>query len=260
VSEIGGTLIRQMRMLMVALMLVPFATVTASAEVVGGSFVYVQESNGSLISYHVDQVDFHGTQAWRIAWDCEQIKAEHFIRRSDGAPLYVKRMNHSLNRTVEISYSQDSKQPTIYRKKSKDEFLERKIWDRGLRDLGAMPQLLQGVVGSDSDADVNFSAINYDDGKVYPLTAERSGFRNITVEGERVRCAIYDVKLDSWLSGFVGKTRLLIPLAAHKSNFVAYTGPGLDSGSSQWSIRLVGRDKAVAMLDQKALDESGLIQ
>lgn len=260
-GEIGGTLLKRISPLLVAVwVLMPFTSSLAQADVVGGSFVYVQESNGALIRYHVDPVDYQGTPAWRIAWDCEQIKAEHFIRRSDGAPLYVKRINHSLKRTVEISYSLDAKQPTIYRKKSQDEFLERKLWDKGLRDLGAMPQLLQGYVKRDGDEEVSFSAINYDDGKVYPLVAERSGYRNVTIEGERVRCAIYDVKLDSWLASFVGKTRLLIPQQTHNSNFVAYTGPGLDSGSEQWSIRLVGRDKAVAMLNRKLLDHSGSVQ
>lgn len=252
-AEAGRKLFKGMRLFVLALLLMPLMSTPSNADVVGGSFVYVQESNGGLIQYHVDAVDYKGIPAWRIAWDCEQIQAEHFIRRSDGAPLYVKRNNHSLHRTVEILYSLNDKQPSIYRKRSKDEFLERKIWAKGLRDLGAMPQLLQGFANTESGDDITFSAINYDDGKVYDLVARQVGFRNVTVEGERVRCAIYDVKLDSWLSAFVGKTRLLIPQKTQNSNFVAYTGPGLDSGSEQWTLRLVGRDKTMAMLEQSEL-------
>jgi hypothetical protein len=227
---------------------------SVQAGVVSGSFVYKQ-SSGGLIRYHVDAVEYQGTPAWRIAWDCEQIQGEHYIRRSDGAPLYVKRVNHSLQRTVEIEYSLNEAEPTIYRKRSRDEYLERKIRDRDLRDLGAMPQLLQIFNGGGEIADeIRFPAINYDDGKVYALVARQVGFRNVSVEHRRVRCAIYDVKLDSWLAGFVGKTRLLIPEQTDESNlnsnFVTYSGPALDGGDDAWSLRLVGRDKAVAMLDQ----------
>jgi len=257
-TKAGRYLFNRMQFFALGLLLMPLMIMNVHAGVVGGSFVYVQESNGDLIQYHVDAVDYQGTPAWRIAWDCEQIKAEHFIRRSDGAPLYVKRINHSLNRTVEINYSLNDKDPSIYKKRSKDEFLERKIWDKGLRDLGAMPQLLQGFVNIESGDDISFSAINYDDGKVYELIAKQTGFRNVTVEGERVRCAIYDVKLDSWLSTFVGKTRLLIPQKTQRSNFVAYIGPGLDGGSKQWSLRLVGRNKTMAMLEQS--EQSRLMQ
>ncbi|MDQ6996582.1 MAG: hypothetical protein Q9M82_03875 [Mariprofundus sp.] len=116
-----------------------------------------------------------------------------------------------------------------------------------------MPQLLQGYVNTQSGDDITFSAINYDDGKVYKLIAKQSGFRNVMVEGERVRCAIYDVKLNSWLASFIGKTRLLITLKKQKSSFVSYTGPGLDGGSEQWSLRLIGSDKTVAMLGKSEL-------
>jgi len=254
-TEICRYLLKRMQMLVLALLFVPAMSMNVNAGVVGGSFSYVQESSGALIQYHVDAVDYQGTSAWRIAWDCKQIKAEHFIRRSDGAPLYVKRINHALQRTVEIKYSLNDKQPSIYRKQSKDEFLERKIWDKGLRDLGSMPQLLQGFVPSDSDQDITFSAINYDDGKVYELVASQAGFRNVTVEGDRVHCAIYDIKLDSWLSSFVGKTRLLIPQNTQNSNFVAYTGPSLAGESGQWSLRLVGRDKVMAMLQKEVMTQ-----
>jgi len=248
--RVGKYLFKCIHLMALALLLAPCVAPGAHAGVIGGSYVYMQESNGSLVQYHVDAVDYQGTPAWRIGWDCDQIQAEHYVRRSDGKPLYVKRVNHSRNRTVEINYSQKDGQPTVYRMHSKNEFIERKVWDKGLRDLGALPQLLKGFGQATSGQDVKFSAINYDDGKVYPLIAKQVGFRNVTVEGHRVRCAIYHVKLDSWLSTFVGKTRLLIPLQAKSSSFVAYNGPALDGADDEWSLRLVGRNKAVAMLDQ----------
>jgi len=243
-------------MLFFAVVLMSAPVMVAHAGVVSGSFVYTQESDGSLLHYHVDAVDYQGVPAWKISWDCEKINAEHFVRRSDGKPLYVKRINHSLNRTVEINYSLSDDQPSIYRKRSANEFVERKIWDKNLSDLGVLPQLLMGFGQSESRSsdDISFSAINYDDGKVYPLIAKQSGFRNVMIDGERVHCAIYNVKLDSWLASFVGKTRILIP-EQQSSNFVAYSGPSLDGSSADWSLRLVGKNKTVAMLDASELSQ-----
>lgn len=237
-----------MQSVIVVLILIPLMAMSAHAGVVSGSFFYIQEGDGSLIQYHVNAVDYKGIAAWRIVWDCDQMKAEHFIRRSDGAPLYVKRTIYSLNLSIEISYSTNGRQPSIYRRRSENEYIERKIWDAGLRDLGALPQLLLGKSRQELGQDIVFSAINYDDGKVYHLIAKRAGFRNVTIDGVRVRCLIYDVTVDSWLSVFVGKTRLLIPISGQNSNFVAYSGPGLDGVADFWSIRLIGRDKTLAML------------
>jgi len=223
-----------------------------SVAAVSGDFVYMQEGDGSLLEYHVSKVDYQGIEAWMIAWQCDQLTATHYLRASDGKPLYVKRINHALKRTVEITYSQDKATPTIYRKKSADELIERKIWNTDLQDLGALPQMLVRIVqfNTESDQDkITFSAINYDDGKVYPLVAKKMGYRRVSSNNTSVRCAIYDVKLDSWLSSFVAKTRLLIPLQQGSSNFVAYNGPGLDSVSDAWSLRLVGKGSSLAMAD-----------
>ncbi|MDQ6968899.1 MAG: hypothetical protein Q9M16_00125 [Mariprofundus sp.] len=224
---------------------------------VTGDFVYMQEGDGSLLQYSVSKVDYQGTAAWLIAWQCDQLSASHYLRISDGKPLYVKRINHALNRTVEITYSQDKNTATIYRKQSADELIERKIWNTDLQDLGALPQMLIRIVqaakqGDQSNTDqdnITFSAINYDDGKVYPLIAKKMGYRRIASANSSVRCAIYDVKLDSWMSSFVAKTRLLIPLQQGSSNFVTYNGPGLDSVSDAWSLRLVGKSSALAMAE-----------
>jgi len=229
------------------------AATASDSAVVSGNFVYVQEGDGSLLQYHVSKVDYQGTEAWQVSWQCDQLTATHLIRTSDGKPLYVKRINHALNRTIEITYSQNAENPTIYRKSSINETIERKIWDTDLQDLGALPQMLVRLVQSQSHPDINkekiaFSAINYDDGKVYSLVAKQMGFRRVsTKEDEIIRCAIYDVKLDSWLSSFVTKTRLLIPLQKGSSNFVTYNGPGLDSVADAWSLRLVGTARSLAM-------------
>ena len=254
ITSSGKFLFVRLQLIALAVLLLPFITMHANAAaIIGGSYVYAQQTNGNLVQYHVTAVDYQGTPAWRIAWDCEQVQAEHFVRRSDGAPLYAKRINHAMQRTVEIKYSLNADQPSIYSKRSKDEFLERKVWDKNLRDLGALPQMLQMLTDSGASHDAAFSIINYDDGKVYPLTASQKGFRNVNLEGDRVRCIIYEVKLDSWLSTFVGSTRIVIPQQTKNSAFVAYKGPGLDGGDKQWTLNLVGRDKAVAMLDQSGL-------
>jgi len=226
-------------------------TNSAPTAVVSGDFVYMQEGDGSLLQYHVSKVDYQGTAAWLVSWQCEQLTAKHYLRISDGKPLYVKRINHVLNRTVEIMYSQDAKSPTLYRKRSADELVERKIWTADLQDLGTLPQMLVRTVQSSIATDkkkITFSAINYDDGKVYQLVAKHKGFRRIATDDGNMRCAIYDVKLDSWLSSFVSKTRLLIPLQQGSSNFVTYNGPGLDSVGDAWSLRLIGKGSSLAMV------------
>jgi len=148
-------------MLALACFLIPAFAGASYAAVVSGSFVYKQEQDGSLIRYQVTASEYQGVAAWRVSWDCPQLKAEHFVRQSDGAPLYVKRVNLALKRTVEIIYSQQADQPTIYRKRSADEFLERKIHEKDLRDIGSLPQLLVAQAVSDHDpVSISFNAIN----------------------------------------------------------------------------------------------------
>jgi len=256
-STLARSLLKTIRLLccIVMLQFTPNLTATAASinsdsAIVSGDFVYVQEGDGSLLQYHVSKVDYQGTEAWLISWQCEQLTATHYLRTSDGKPLYVKRINHALKRTVEITYSQDADTPTFYRKSSEDELIERKIWDTDLQDLGALPQMLvrlvQNQTGNQSDKQkITFSA-------VYKLVAKRKGFRRVSTENETIRCAIYDVKLDSWLSSFVAKTRLLIPLQKGSSNFVTYNGPGLDSVADAWALRLVGKGHSLAMTEQQS--------
>lgn len=223
----------------------------AVAAVVNGSFIYLQEGDGSLLQYHVHEVDFQGVPAWRISWNHEQLKAEHYVRRSDGMPMYIKRTNHALKHTVEITYSQNADTPCIYRMRSENVYIERKIWDTELRDLGALPQLLLGLGTDSRKSGLSFSAINYADGKVYKLIAKQLGYRRVKTAEGIVRCAIYDVKLDSWMSAFVKTTRLIIPVQAENNNFVSYSGPGLDGVSDSWKLQLVGKNHPVALLNKE---------
>jgi hypothetical protein len=241
----------QLLLFLALFQMAPWVASNAVAAVVNGNFVYVQEGDGSLLQYHVHEVDFQGVSAWRISWNHEQLRAEHYVRRSDGMPLYVKRTNHALKHTVEITYSQKADKPCIYRMRSENEYIERKIWDTTLRDLGALPQLLLGLGTEAPKAGVSFSAINYADGKVYKLIAKQVGYRRVKTAEGSVRCAIYDVKLDSWMSTFVKTTRLIIPLQAENNNFVSYSGPGLDGVADSWKLQLVGKGRPVALLNKE---------
>jgi len=199
---------------------------------VSGNFFYVEghgdATPGALhqtLNNRVRATTWHGTPAWRITWDCPRIRAEHYIRMRDGAPLYTKRINHSLHRSVEILYSLDAEHPSIYRRKSKNEFVERKIWRTGLRDLGALPQLLMSRQHSPDAEEITFSAINYDDGKVYDLIAKRRGFHNMDVLGRRIHCSSYSINLDSWKARFNKSMHMLVPTEPDNANFLTYYGP-----------------------------------
>ncbi len=241
----------QLLLLITLFQMTPWMTSSAAADVINGDFVYVQEGDGSLLQYHVHEVNFQGVPAWRISWDHQKMRAEHYVRRSDGMPIYVKRINHVLKQTVEITYSQDADKPCIYRMRNENEYIERKIWDTKLRDLGALPQLLLGLGKDGSKQNISFPAINYADGKVYKLIAKQVGYRRVKTAEGSIRCAIYDVKLDSWMSTFVKTTRLIIPLQAKNSNFISYNGPGLDGVADRWKLQLVGRDTSLALLNKE---------
>ena len=211
----------------------------AYAVVGGGSFYYVQ-SDGAPLHYQVDAVDYHGIAAWHIVWKCSQINSEHYLRRSDGAPLYTKRINQSLRRSVEIIYGQRAGEATLYRRWHAGQRLERKIRTTGLQDLGSLPQLLLQQVGHSRA--LRIAVINYGDGKVYHLKVQYAGQRRV---GDTIG-AIYRIRLDSWLSMLVGRTELVLPEQGQGS-FIAYRGPSLDGSAGEWHLRLIGRRRVVAM-------------
>jgi len=242
------------------------ATESASVAAVSGDFVYVEghqgASNGSSsanLAYQVRAVSFRGIPAWHISWDCLQMKADHYIRRSDGAPLYVKRSNHMLGRTVEIDYGVDSGAPVVYRRHSKGEFVERTIRHAGLRDIGALPQILLGLQSLRDTEEMRFPSVNYADGRVYDLLARRMGYQTVQAAGKGIRCAIYEVNIDSWKAAFNTPMRLLIPVEGGYTNFTVYTGPNPANTSKLLTLRLVGRKISVATLERRNQTVSGAL-
>jgi len=246
---------------LLAMVIASFATPSlcvaeeAFVAAVGGDFFYA-EGHGDRTPYDTPQTlnnrvhatTWHGTSAWRITWDCPRIRAEHYIRMSDGAPLYTKRINHVLHRSVEIQYSMDAKQPSIYRRKSKNEYVERKIWRTGLNDLGTLPQLLMSRQNTPGAEEIAFSAINYNDGQVYDLVAKRKGFRNMHVLGRRIHCASYSINLDSWKARFNKSMRMLVPTKPDNANFLTYYGPDPAGTGEQLTLRLVSKAQHLASL------------
>jgi len=252
-TQLGFTLL-----VMVATSLTPSLCIAGESFVaaVGGNFFYMEghadATLGGLpqtLNNRVQATTWHGTPAWHITWDCPRIKAEHYIRMSDGAPLYVKRINHVLHRIVEIQYSQDAKQPSLYHRTSKNEYVERKIWRTGLRDLGTLPQLLMSRQNSSDAEEITFPVINYDDGRVYDLIAKRKGFHNMNVLGKRVHCASYSVNLDSWKATFNKSIHILVPTQPGSANFLTYYGPDPAGTGEALTLRLVSKAQHLASLD-----------
>ncbi len=234
------------------------------ADAVSGYFIYAEGHDGASyggppasLTYQVHAVSYHGIPAWHISWGSLEMQADHYIRRSDGAPLYVKRVNHALKRTVEIRYSLNADIPHVYRMRSRDEYIERKIRHPGLQDIGALPQMLLGLQTLKAAKEIHFSSINYNDGRVYDLLARRVGYSSVRATGKGIHCAIYEVNLDSWKKAFNTPMRLLIPTEAGYTNFTVYIGPNPDSTGKLLTLRLVGRNMDVASLDRGRLANSG---
>ncbi len=220
---------------------------------VRGNFIYSEGHHvvgvaDKDISYQVEATVYNGVDAWRIAWNCDRINAVHFIRRSDGAPLYVKRINYGLHRTVEIKYSLDPNKPHIYSRVTEDETVIRRIHQTGLMDLGALPQMLSGLALSKENDEMHFSGIDYDSGHVYPLQAKRIGFTTVKMMGEPVQCAIYEVNLDSWKAAFNPSVKIKIPTKPGLTNFAMYSGPDPAGSGEKLTLRMLSRDSDVAVL------------
>ncbi len=225
--------------------------VAAQISVVRGNFIYTedhQSGSAAKISYQVEPAVYQGIDAWRIAWNCERMDAVHYIRRSDGVPLYAKRTNHVLQRSVEVKYSLDPSKPHIYRRESRDETVIRRIRQADLIDLGALPQLLSALQASAAGDELHFSSIDYNEGEVYALLAKRVGYRTVKIMGESIRCAIFDVNLDSWKAAFNPTVQVLVPTVPGLSNFAAYAGPDPAGSGEKLTFRMLSRDSDVAVL------------
>jgi len=227
---------------------------------VSGNFFYMEGAKGAAsdtfsqtMNNRVEATAWHGIRAWHITWDDRRINAEHYIRMSDGAPLYAKRVNHAMHRSVEIQYSLDAEHPSIYRRKSEDEYVERKIWHTGLRDLGTLPQLLMSRQNSPDAEEFTFPVINYDNGQVYDLIAKRKGVYNMTVLGRSIPCASYSVNIDSWMAAFNKSMHLIVPMQAKNANFLTYNGPDPVGTGKEISLRLVNKSQSVALLSSRVV-------
>lgn len=249
--------------LLTCLLLTPvLASAAPEISAVSGDFLYVQsddvaQSTAGTLRYHVRAANYEGVAAWHISWHCPQLEAEHYIRQSDGAPLYVKRINHAMERTVEIRYSLAAGGAHVFRLRSKDEYIERNIYRDDVRDLGSLPQLLLAQQRTGFAGDMHFASIHYASGKVYDFVAKPSGFRMVRIGDKRVRCAIYSVNLDSWLAMLNRPTHILIPTQDSDSNFAMYEGPDLADTGREMSLRLAARGVDVVSL-QPATTISGL--
>lgn len=224
---------------------VPLMLPTAHASVVSGEFIYQRVGSNSPFSYRVEMALYQGVKAWRISWLGQGIDANHLIRQSDLRPLYTLRINHENGQRVEIRYSSNKEKATVYHYSDQVKTIERLIWDSSLYDLGSLPQIL----AAGNRENFSFSAINYSDGKVYQLVANKGRSRTVDLGYEDIRCVEYTVKLDSWLSALISPVHLLIPqVSSEEGNLVSYKGPGLDGGDHYWSLQLIGRSQQIALL------------
>jgi len=223
------------------------ASEPAGIAVVAGDFLYAQSilRTGHSVAvqavrYQARADSYHNIPAWRIDIRSTEVDTVLYMRMDGGAPLYLKRTNHGLKRTVEIQYSLFPGEAHIYRRHTPDEDYQRKIRVDELVDVSMLPQLLLAAVAQGSVRDLRFKSIDYKSGNVYDMIAEHAGFKRQLFNGQWIRCAIFDIKVDSWLSAFSHRIRIIIPLAYGLANFVSYNGPAYSGSGVQVSLHLTG--------------------
>ena len=238
--------------ILAAVQLISGLTLEAHASVVTGEFIYQKQGlSKTAFSYRVEQDTFQGVPAWRVSWQGQGMNADHLIRRSDLRPLYTSRENHRNGQRIEIRYSTLIDTPTRYRRFEGGKTVELNIWHTNLYDLGTLPQLLASRLSAGDQQNIKFSAINYNDGKVYELKARRGELRSVVAGEGSIDCVEYTVSLDSWMSAIISPVRLLISgQQSLESNLVAYKGPGLDGVESFWSLLLVASSSRLAMAER----------
>lgn len=212
----------------------------AKVAVVAGDFLYEQTGSTSDmgVQYQVRAESYQGIPAWKVYLNSPDTVMELYIRRDDSKPLYLRQTSHALHQTVEIQYGTVPGEGILYRRSSLKGDYRRTIKAGGLIDLGMLPQLLLGESSQGLARDVHFRAIDYQSGDVYNMVAVHAGFARLPVRGQEVLCAIYDIKIDAWLSILCRRVRIAIPVEYHFANFVSYEGPTYSGGGEQVSLRL----------------------
>jgi len=217
----------------------------AVIHVTGGTFTYQVESSAETLSYQVKAVGYHGVAAWHIRWHSTQLDADHFIRRDNGAPLFVHRVLHHLRQVVEIAYGQPSGGQhadgvTHYRLYIKGKLVkEKQITNPRLVDLATLPQMLRQsdlVRGASRRA---IEVINYADGNVYALKVSRMGASQFAMGKLLVPSIRYRIEVDSWLSMFTQSIQMDIPVASGIADFSAYSGPDFMGSRDQIRLHLL---------------------
>ncbi|EAU55868.1 hypothetical protein AL013_03705 [Mariprofundus ferrooxydans] len=248
VTGLGDMITSKVKLLCCFLVLIYAMTGTALASPGSGAFVYSSDAGNELVYYQVRLIDFHGVAAREVVWECGSMQARHVLQQSDGKPLYALRKDLQKHEEVEVIYGLHRGEPTLYRRHAGTGVVERRIDQDGLLDLGGLPaMLIPALAGRDV---FRFSALNYADGKVYDFRAMPTGYRQVATAAGRVRCALIEVKLDSWLSALTPSVQLVLPLSQAGLPFIAYSGPAL-AGSGSISLRLVGASPSLAMLETR---------
>jgi len=211
-----------------------------------GDFVYHRGVGSDPVYYRVHPIDYQGIPAQEVVWENRAMRARHVLRRSDGKPLYTLRENLQRHDSIEVIYARRQGEPTLYRQHSHTGVVERKIRAEGLRDLGSLPVILGAALLHQDE--IRFSALNYADGSVYAFRAAVTGYRQMTTASGLVRCALIEVRLDSWMAALLPRVQLVVPLLQAGMPFITYSGPALAGAGGTMSLHLSGITADLAML------------
>jgi len=208
----------------------------AVMHVTGGTFIYQVESSTETLSYRVKAVRYHGVEAWHMRWHSTQLDADHFIRRDNGAPIYVHRVLHHLQQDMEIYYGQTPDEITVYRLHSHGRLvIEKRVGGRHLVDFATLPQLLRQQPSQLRDIEV----INYADGNIYPLKVSVVGPSQFAMDDKPVASIRYRIEVDSWLSLFGPIVQLDIPVDRSLADLATYSGPDFMGSRHRLTLHLL---------------------
>ncbi|OIO68405.1 MAG: hypothetical protein COW19_03675 [Zetaproteobacteria bacterium CG12_big_fil_rev_8_21_14_0_65_55_1124] len=216
--------------------------------VVIGDFYYVQtgapDTRERIVSYHVRRSHFHNMDAWKVSMESDGLNMDAYLRRGDGRPIYVERFNHRTHEHVEITYGEES---ASYIRTSRNGTSSKTIDEGNLTDLVVLPHLLLGDVLRNRMRSLKFNSIDYESGDVYEMLAAFKELRDVRLSDDSsVKCAVFDISVNSWFSMFAPSVRLLIPMGDGLANFITYEGPSFANKQDHVSLRLLGRDIRLA--------------